>query len=84
MQRNIHDVIDSVIREIPDDFEHRQNLKEALKMIKQQAYYVAPECIGIQWTKLINTLQNALGDLDSEWKKKIKSIVTGETNENSK
>ena len=84
MERNIHDVIDSVIREIPDDFEHRQNLKEALKTINYQAYYMAPECIGIQWAKLTNTLQNVLGSLDSDWKKKIKSIVTGETNENSK
>ena len=84
MERNIHYVIDQIIQEIPADFDQSENLKERLTKISREAYFIAPECMWYKWQKLMVTLQNALGVLDSDWKKKIKLIATGETNENDK
>ena len=83
MHRDIDNVIDQIIREIPHDFVHRRKLKNEFKEISNASYFTAPEAMQRRWQELVGILDNRLGPCDSDWKKKIKSILSGEADQNS-
>lgn len=78
VMRDIGEVLDRIIREVPVDFENGAGLKDALRSISQSAKkYMAPETVQAHWNQVANVLERFLGDPDAEWKRRIASIFAG-------
>lgn len=73
--RPIHKVIKAVITMIPDDFEKRADLIYELDEITESAAYAAPEMNQMLWTRLVETLDDQLGQPDAKWKKDILDLL---------
>lgn len=75
--RDIGEVLEKIIREVPDSFDNAAGFKGSLKGIIQAAKYSAPEAMQQHWNRAANMLERYLGDPDEEWKRRIASIFAG-------
>ena len=77
--RNLIDVIDACLREIPDgEGSQYDYLRHRAAWIKDTIGYTAPEVMGERWWDWVHTLQSALEDTDTPWKEEIGRIMRGE------
>lgn len=78
--RSIHEVIDSILKVIPEVED--DSLRDRLNEINQSALYTPPEAMWVWWRELKRTLDIHLGEPgDVEWKKKVSAIVRGESSD---
>jgi len=76
-QRNIAEIIDKIVEQIPDHYMYF-DLREGLKKIKRDSVYKAPEAMGDCWHRIACLLQEYLGDPKThDWKQRIANIFSG-------
>lgn len=75
--RNIGEVIDKMVREIPESWESRRLVVGRLRSVANSARYTAPEDMQRNWNEVAGILETHLGDPDEEWKRRIASILAG-------
>jgi hypothetical protein len=74
--RDISEVIEKIIREIPQD-QQKGDLSRVLRRVSSSAKYTAPELMYERWNQVAEVLERYLGDPTEEWKRRIASIFTG-------
>jgi len=72
--RNFATVITSIKKEVPQDFEGRDVLFRFLDDRVDSMMYAAPEIHSGIWGQTADILDEYLGEVDCEWKKKIADI----------
>ena len=70
-ERQIHDVIDEVLKVIPEG----ESVIVDLDKLKHNASYSAPEEMGFCWRDFSLIIGDHLGEPDVLWKKKVKAIL---------
>ena len=76
--REIGEVIDRIIEEIPEDYESRTVTVDYLNKVKSDAGFTAPECMAGRWTEAARILQfNLPAPGEQEWVAKIALIFSG-------
>jgi hypothetical protein len=79
MPRNIIEVIDKIIPELPSV--HSYTISQ-LQYLKQTASYAPPEAMPEKWYRLSNLMQSIIGNPATEivpdWATKITKILRGE------
>jgi len=75
--RDIVEVIDKMVREIPADWELARFTVGRLRSVANSAKYTAPEDMQRLWNEVAGILEVNLGDTDEEWKWRIASIFAG-------
>jgi hypothetical protein len=76
--RNIAEVLDACLAEVPQDFERRADLEADLKSIKSSARYCAPELMSHQWDRAAHALSENLGPIEPGFKTRVAMIFAGE------
>ena len=77
MTRDIVETINTVIKHIPDDFEHKETVRVQLEGVKRDAGYMAPEMAGESWVRASFILEHYIrpqSDLQIEWAEKIRKF----------
>lgn len=74
--RNIIEVIDKMIEHIPVD--QREFVVPDLEKIKVSVRYKAPEAIFECWNRCAAILKYHFGKPDTDWKKEIAAIFSGQ------
>ena len=75
--RNVSEVVEKIIREIPDKWENRRYIVGRLRSVSNSSKYTAPEDMQRYWNEVAGILETNLGDPDEEWKRRIASIFAG-------
>lgn len=75
--RDITQVIEKIIREIPQKWEQRAFVTGRLRSISNSARYTAPELMQQRWNQVAVVLETWIGEPDEEWKRKIATIFAG-------
>lgn len=74
MARNITDVIDSILKVVPED---SQTLRDRLVGVKRDAGFRAPEMMRLSWRALADVLEDEIGEPTLDWHHKVATIVQG-------
>jgi len=77
--RNIADVLDRCLAEIPIDFCNREIIESTFKSIKSSARYAAPELQPLHWTRAAEILASVLGTPTSDFRTKVADIFSGKS-----
>jgi len=77
MSRPLPLVIDAIIKQIPVDFEGREELLEKIERTRSSAITATEEQTTNHWLALGSHLQDHLGDANIEWQQTIEDIMTG-------
>jgi hypothetical protein len=67
------DVIDAVLDLIPETW---AELRRKLEYVKNDAGFVAPECVGIVWRRLADALQILPWPPTEDWHRDVYRVVT--------
>ena len=78
MSRNIGEVIDAIIAEIPKDWSKRQDFLESVAIIRDSAKYTAPEVMRGRWVQLQYLLIEYCSQ-ELPWQLEIAKIFRGDT-----
>ena len=76
-KRNILDVIERVIKEVPDEFEEKNDFARDLSKLSDSAKYSAPELQSYRWKQFGDLCALYLGKPDTIWKVEIQNIMAG-------
>lgn len=76
-QRDIGEVLEKIIREVPGDLPRRSAFVGVLRHIVSSSRYTAPEAMAGFWNMASRALEEYVGDPDEEWKRRIASIFAG-------
>jgi hypothetical protein len=77
--RPIHKVIAAVQKLTPEDFSERADFFHELDEILESEAYSSPELLKLQWDRFVQALEQYLGKNDSDWKIKIKDVMSTKT-----
>ena len=77
MMRDIGEVIEKMVREIPDKWDNRRFVTGRLRSVANSAKYTAPELMPQRWSEVAGILETYVGDPTEEWKLMIASIFAG-------
>ena len=76
MGRNISDVIERVVAELPAG---HADLRRRLIRLSQDVWFTPPESMGVRWRQLCDMLTDELPTTPAEpWQQRISRIVRGE------
>jgi hypothetical protein len=81
MARDVVEVIDAmveVLQGIPDPLPKHKHLETALRCIRRDAMFVAPECVGEVWERLTTLLEDSVGEPHAAYERKLKQIFNDE------
>ncbi len=74
IMRNLTELMDKMLAEIPDNFIGKVHIKYEFDEIKESISFTAPEAMVNRWYQVSNLLEISLGGVDSDWKIKIQKI----------
>ncbi len=75
----LHERIDTIIGQIPDDFPAKEALIRALRGRQDSIAFTAPKAIAGRWQEVAEILVASLPDPDSfAWAKKIEEIFSAD------
>lgn len=74
--RNIADVVDAIKRQIPDEYEQKNELVTSLDKVVTDSVYKAPEQQYQVFEEVSIALSIYLGNPDSPWKEKVAGIFS--------
>lgn len=77
MSRNIGEVIDAIVAEIPKDWPKRQDFLENIAIIQDSAKYTAPEVMLGRWVQLQYLLMEHCSQ-ELPWQLEIAKIFRGD------
>lgn len=75
--RPIDEVLEKIIREVPQDWPGRAYFIGRLRSIISSSKYTAPEDMARHWNEAAVVMESRLGDPDEEWKRRVASIFAG-------
>jgi len=78
--RNILEVIDQILNQIPQDFDDKIYLTQELQSIRESYIYSSPEGANYWWLQISHTLITFLKKPDTDWKKNILNLFSGNIN----
>ena len=75
--RNIAEVIDLMIAEIPNNYPNKDIFISQLESIKLAAMFTAPEIMSFRWQQVYDVLISKIGEPKEDWQKNIADIFSG-------
>ena len=75
--RNILEIIDKIITQIPQDFDDKTYLIEELYAIRESSIYSSPEGVNYCWLQISCALNIFLKQPDTDWKINIFNLFSG-------
>jgi len=73
--RNLYEVIDTILIEIPED---QNELRTRLEDIKMDWLYSAPEMAVFLWNRTAEILNYYIRNIEEDWQERIQKIFAGE------
>jgi hypothetical protein len=75
MERNLCQVVDAILKKVPEDYPHKKEIGVRLEHVKKEYKYVAPELRSGIWDMTANVLSNTIPYPPEEpWQQEIADI----------
>ena len=73
--REIAEVADRVLAEVPKDYLFLEDMIADINKLKRSVLYTAPEMMPFRWRQLMQICERYLERPDTDWKKSIDEIM---------
>jgi len=77
--RPLDKVIKAIKLLLPEEFDGKGDLVYELDSITESVNFSAPENLGRCWTRLIEAMNDHLGEIDTPWKQKVADVLSTKT-----
>lgn len=76
--RNLVHILREIKKQIPEDLDRREEMLGILQSIATSTVYTAPEAMSHRWKQASEVLCTYLGEPDTDWKRNIQGIFSGD------
>jgi len=72
--RDLGSVMDAMLRQVPQDFQHRESLVRRFGFVRDSLPYTAPELLYMRWEQCAEILGDYIPEPIDEWQKTLADI----------
>jgi len=72
--RNLNQVIAAILKQIPEDFKHRESMERRFGFVLESIPYTAPEALYIRWEQCAEILSDYIPEPTTDWQKTALNI----------
>ena len=64
--RDLNQVLDALVKQIPEDFEHRKDMVSEFNSVRESIPYTAPEAMSLRWEQCAEILTDYIPKLTTD------------------